>query len=318
MNVKDQQVIALDFGSRRIGYNVRRSAGRRVRIVVSPDLAVNVFRPRFVSLRRLEEMVRAKAPWIARSLDKMAEFHPLPAPKQFISGETFLLLGRQYRLRVVEGPRAPAKLDETFLVVSIRDRTSTPLVKRAIDKWYEAEARKVFGEHVDKWLAVAASRAAASPVVTIRRMRTRWGSCSAKGRISLNLNLVQAPVQCVEYVIVHELCHLKHHNHSKAFYSLLARCLPDWRKRKELLHKISLPGRCEMADGASPSMHGRAGMLPAGMGNGAQNARPPGNDSELGRAGMMPAGKRNGAQNARPPKEAGMEDGTEAELNTHC
>jgi len=230
----------LEFGSRQISYRLHRADRKHLRVVVSPELTVDVFAPKSVNDDQIHLSVKKKAPWIARTLDKLESYHPLPVPKRYISGETLVYLGRQYRLKVMKGSRLPAKLMGRFLRVWVEDKSDTPSVKKAVDKWYRKRARETLGRYLEKCYSVALRHGIPTPLLVIRKMRRRWGSCSRKGRITLNVNLVKVPVHCVEYVIMHELCHLKHNNHSKAFYSLLTRCQPDWRKRKETLDKFRL------------------------------------------------------------------------------
>ena len=173
----------IDFGTRKITYTLHREDRKRLRIVVAPDLTVDVFAPATADEDQIQAAVMKKAAWIASKLDALERYHPLPAPKKYISGETL-------------------------------------------------------GRYMEKSYAIASRHGVPEPVLLIRTMHRRWGSCSLKGRITLNLNLVKAPVHCIEYVIMHELCHLKYHNHSKSFYSLLTRCQPDWRKRKVELDKV--------------------------------------------------------------------------------
>jgi len=127
-----------------------------------------------------------------------------------------------------------------FLRVWVEDKNDTQRVKKAVDQWYRKRAQETLGRYMEKCFAIASRHSVPDPLMKIRKMRSRWGSCSSKGRITLNLNLALVPVHCIEYVIMHELCHLKHNNHSKAFYSLLTRCQPDWRKRKETLDRFRL------------------------------------------------------------------------------
>lgn len=188
-----------------------------------------------------EESLFKKARWIVRTQERIRTFHPLPAPKRYISGETLLYLGRQYRLKIDQGDPATARLKGKFLVVSTRDKTDRDAVKRKVDQWYRERAEETFRRYLASCVEVGARHDIPEPTLTLRKMKTRWGSCNSKGRITINTNLVQAPVHCIEYVIMHELCHLKHMNHSKAFYRLLTQCMPDWKKRKEALHRIVLP-----------------------------------------------------------------------------
>ncbi|MFC1532265.1 M48 family metallopeptidase [Thermodesulfobacteriota bacterium] len=239
MKIKSKEHI-FDFGSRKISYRLYRADRKKLRIVVSPDLSVDVFAPKTATDPHIRKAIKKKAPWIARSIDKLEGYHPLPTPKRYVSGETLVYLGRQYRLKVENGNKEPAKLRGRFLYVGTKDKTDRISVKKVVDEWYRKRAKDVLGRYMEKCLNITSRHGISEPFITIRLMRSRWGSCSPTGRITLNLKLVQLPVQCIEYVIMHELCHLKFPNHSKLFYSFLTRCLPDWRKRKETLDRVRL------------------------------------------------------------------------------
>jgi len=227
----------IDFGTRKITYNLHREDRKRLRIVVAPDLTVDVFAPVTADEDQIQAALMKKAAWIASKLDALERYHPLPVPKKYISGETLVYLGRQYRLKVEQGYRQPAKLIGRFLWAWVEDKNDTQSVRNTVDSWFRKRAHETLGRYMERCYAIASRHGVPEPVLLIRTMRRRWGSCSPKGRITINLNLVKVPVHCIEYVIMHELCHLKYHNHSKSFYSLLTRCQPDWRNRKEILDK---------------------------------------------------------------------------------
>jgi len=231
---------SIEFGNRLIPYSLHRASRKNLRVVVNPDLAVTVYAPRRAAIRDIEKAVTQKAHWIAKTLDKVEAYHPLPSPKKYISGETFVYLGRQYRLKVVEGESQPAKLSGRYLRVWTLDRNDKEGVKKCVEQWYREHARSTFKRYLVKCLAVTSRHGVPAPTLCVRSMKRRWGSCAASGRITLNVRLVQVPAHCIEYVIMHELCHLRHHNHSPSFYRLLTRCQPDWRSRKETLDQFKL------------------------------------------------------------------------------
>ena len=216
----DKSIKAIVFGTRKISYNLQRQARKRMRIAVLPELTVDVFAPITANEEQIEAALMKKAAWIAGKLDALERYHLLPTPKKYISGETLVYLGRQYRLKVQQGGRQEAKMRGRFLRVWVEDKKDARSVKKAVDNWYRKRAHETLGRYMERCYDIASRHGVPEPILLIRTMRRRWGSCSPKGRITLNLNLVKAPVHCIEYVIMHELCHLKFNNHSKAFYSL--------------------------------------------------------------------------------------------------
>jgi hypothetical protein len=205
-----------------------------------PNLSVVVHAPFSAAEKTVFDAIVRKAPWISNALDQLREFHPHPTPNTYTGGETFMFLGRQYRLRVEQGPLTAAKHEGRFLKVTVPDKTMRDKIRQVVERWNAARAKDVFTKHFFSCLEIGTRHGIPAVSFKVRNMRTRWGSCTAAGHITLNLHLVKAPVHCIDYVIMHELCHLVHHDHSEAFYRLLSRCMPDWQRRKRILNQLAL------------------------------------------------------------------------------
>lgn len=207
---------------------------KHLRIAVTPDLKVKITAPLRASESFINEAVREKTPWIIRTINRFGKCRVLPVPENYASGERLAYLGTEYVLKVINGKRSPTRLDGDFLVVQLPDPDQKS-VKRAVDKWFRIQAEMTFSACMNSGYAVVSQFGVQKPVLKIRRMKSRWGTCSRSGEITLNLMLIHLPVICIEYIIMHELCHLRHLNHSKAFYSFLQCCMPDWKDRKAVL-----------------------------------------------------------------------------------
>lgn len=222
-----------EWGSRHIDYLLYVETRRDLLIVVHPDLRVHVRAPAERPLEHILRRVHARRSWIARQLRQFERMTPLPPPR-FVSGETLLYLGREFRLRI-ERPGRGVSLQAGRLVVHVSRTAGAQTVRNAVHEWYGTRAREVVAGRIERLKRDISSLSGLQPQVRVRRMTRRWGSCTALGTITINPALMQAPRACVDYVLVHELVHLLEPAHSPKFYRLFDRAMPDWRARRERL-----------------------------------------------------------------------------------
>lgn len=229
------------YGADQIGYEVLPSARRRtMAIEVHPDLRVIVCAPPGCTPELVAARVSRRAKWINRQLERFRRFSPRTPPRHYVSGETHLYLGRQYRLKLAVGDEEGVMLKEGALIISSPKHLTPEHVRSLLLTWYRRRAHEVFSKALDKCYESFERRGCACPRITVRNMQTRWGSLSPNGTMTLNVNLVRAPKICIEYVVFHELCHLIHKHHSAGFYRLLAKLMPDWEQRKQRLEQALL------------------------------------------------------------------------------
>lgn len=217
------------YGARRIEYAINRGERSRARLVVSPHGAVEVRVPEGYPEAKIPELVRRRSPWIVRQQDYFQRYRPRELPRRYVSGESLRYLGRQYRLRITRGEPESIQLRGRVLQVSV---PAPEAARKIVTSWLRGRAEIVLAERLERCATVARRHGVREGPVQIRQMRRRWGSCTATGRILLNPKLVQVPVDCIDYVVFHELCHRKHPNHGIRFIRLLDTMLPDWRARK--------------------------------------------------------------------------------------
>ena len=231
---------ALTYGGESIPYRLRYSARRSLEIAVHPDGAVEVKAPLGADERLIEDRVRRRARWIRRQILHFAQFEPRTPKRRFVGGESHLYLGRKYRLKIRpagddgRNPAAPVTLQRGFFNITTADNRPEHIAA-LLERWYRRRAEIYFARVLDHCWQPFLNKGVNKPACRIRSMKTRWGSLSGNGVMTLNLELIKAPPECIEYVVIHELCHLFHRNHGAAFYRLLELSLPDWERRK---HKL--------------------------------------------------------------------------------
>lgn len=230
----------IHFGKTPITFTVEFRERRHMGITVHPDARVTVAAPVGTPMEEICSRVQRRAPWILKQLDGFRRFRPVATPRQYLNGETHYYLGKQYRLKLLTGDAPSVKLRGAYLEVATPDPKDNGRVRKQVQEWYREHAGVVFERRLEACLEAMRALGVARPRVLVRRIRTRWGSCSRNGTVLLNTDLVKAPVDCIDYVITHELCHLRFHDHTPAFYRLLSRCMPDWARRKARLEAIKL------------------------------------------------------------------------------
>jgi predicted metal-dependent hydrolase len=202
---------------------VVRSKRKTIAIIVQRDGRVVVRAPLRAPEALIRQFVESKSGWINEKKAQAAQ-HPVLAARQFKAGEKFPFLGQDYLLSVVKGQKATLRFERGFFL----DEKSLPTAQLVFEKWYKAAALRVLTERVN---ALAAQHGFRYGKIRITSARTRWGSCSASGTLSFTWRLVLAPLEVVDYVVVHELAHLKIKNHSKTFWAAVAALLPDYKRR---------------------------------------------------------------------------------------
>jgi len=231
----------LQYGTTTIEYQLAFAQRKTLGITVHPDCTVNVVAPVGSTLAAIEAKLRTRCGWIVTQQRAFERYLPVLPPRQYVSGETHLYLGKQYRLKV-ETSAAPAiKLSRGRFLIYTPQPPNRAGVKAQLDAWYRAKAATVFAQQLAHCLPrVAIVGITAAPELRIRTMQKRWGSCTSAGVITLNLKLIQTPKHLIDYVIIHELCHLQEHNHSPAYYRLLDRVMPNWPERRDALNQMKV------------------------------------------------------------------------------
>ena len=231
--------MSIAYGAHLISATIIRRDRKTLEIAVNPDGSVLVKAPLLARNDAIEAKVRKRGAWVIRQQSYFSQYMPRTPARRYLSGETHLYLGRQYRLNVKRGSKSNVKMFRGELLVQSEYPDNADITRELISAWYRSKALEKFPERLEICLKFFRDAECVRPkALIIRNLRLRWGSMSPSGRLMLNSRLIEAPIAAIDYVIMHELCHMRVPNHGKKFYNLLERVLPDWQIRKDRLERL--------------------------------------------------------------------------------
>ncbi|UYO21135.1 M48 family metallopeptidase [Bacillus sp. 41-22] len=228
----------MQYANKIIEFTIRRKNVKNVNLNIKPDMSIEVSAHDRVPLNFIYDFVKSKGSWILRNIKSFENVQTYKqSEREYISGESFKYLGKQYRLRVqpVE-EKETVKYFRGFIYIFVKDTNNLNRKEKLMNQWYRQKARKIFYESLNKMFPFVQKYGVKKPFMELRTMKARWGSALIdKNTILLNSELIKAPKYCIDYVILHELIHFKYNDHSENFYQMLYALMPDWKKRKEIL-----------------------------------------------------------------------------------
>lgn len=223
------------YGTTPIEFELERRDRKTLEISVEPDAKVKVIAPFDASLDTIGEKVKKRGDWILKQKRYFLEMPPKQPAREYVPGETHHYLGKPYRLKFESSDTVLLATEGPLMIVyGTREPNRIEALMR---NWYRERSVRTLAELVDEWWPKM-NIPGEKPTIQIRKMEKRWGSCTAKGDLIFNEELIKAPKSCIEYVVIHELCHLIERDHTQKFYSLLISFLPDWQQRKQRLESI--------------------------------------------------------------------------------
>ena len=225
------------YGTTPIPYTIIWRQRKTLAIEVHPDASVWVIAPENASMEAIQQKVEKRAAWIFKQQRFFEKSTIVPYQNDWVSGENIYYLGRQYRLKITEG-KNEVKLLGKYLMVSSVDKFNKIQIESLVQNWYLKNAKNHFKKRLNHFEYILQNEQLQLNTLMVRKLTKRWGSCTKKGNILLNLDLIKFPVDCIDYVLVHEICHLKHHNHSVQYWNLLEKYTPNWGKIKHKLEGL--------------------------------------------------------------------------------
>lgn len=196
---------------------------------VKPSLEVTLSVPRCASTQEIDHILQKRKKWIENALQRFQALQP-KAPQEFVSGEDFEYLGKRYRLKVIPSTQEEVRINGGFVELLTKKEHDFLHKQRLIKQWYQDRAKECFGALLDFYATLLGFEV---KTLRIRTMTTRWGSCNPKrASINLNLELIKKDKRGIEYVVLHELAHLKYPYHNQDFYRFVSLYMPDWKERK--------------------------------------------------------------------------------------
>jgi predicted metal-dependent hydrolase len=205
---------------------------KNITLKVKPTCEVILTAPLLTTDEHIEYILKKRKDWISKKI-QFYKANYKPQIKEYVSGENFKYLGKNYRLKIIQSDDECVKLQRGYIQIFIKNKSNLEKKKRLLTAWYLLKAENYFKKIIAKYSSIVNVDI---QNIRIRQMKTRWGSCnSVKSYINLNSELIKKPLNAIEYVIFHELTHLIHPNHSREFYNYLSTYMPDWKNRKKRL-----------------------------------------------------------------------------------
>ena len=228
----------IEIGGEKIYFNILRKSIKNINIRINKDKEITISIPKKMSTEKAKEMVKQKAKWIKKHLQQKEANNKPKESKTYENGGILYLLGNQYEIQLIKAYKNNIKINNTNIEIHIKEKyiEKQKYIKEQYKKWLKQYASKILERAVEKYREELKEEKIQNPKIKIKQMKTKWGICTpSKNEITFNLNLIKTPLECIEYVVLHELSHFKHQNHSKNFHNYVTRFMPDWKERKKIL-----------------------------------------------------------------------------------